>query len=87
MSSSNKSPTGDRSRTSRSATTLPASTTGLGPNQLDPIENGTRLTIRISDPGGDEWAQIGTEFSASVDDQAGQFEALLAELSGAGMLE
>lgn len=57
------------------------------PHQLDPIENGTRLTMRISDPGGDAWAQIGTEFSASVDDQAGQLEALLAGLSEARMLE
>ena len=55
-------------------------------HQLDPM-NGTRLTMRISDPGGYGWAQIGTGLSASVANQAGQLEAPLAGLSEARMLE
>ena len=48
-------------------------------HQLDRIENGTRLTMRISDPGSDAWARFGSDFSASLDDQASQLQALLAE--------
>ncbi len=52
--------------------------------QLDRIESGTRLTMRLSDPGGDAWAQFGSEFSTSVDDQASQLTALLAALQPSG---
>ena len=45
--------------------------------QLDPLDEGTRLTMRLSDPGGDAWAEIGPDMSASVTDQAGKLEALL----------
>jgi uncharacterized protein YndB with AHSA1/START domain len=52
--------------------------------QLDRIESGTCLTMRLSDPGGDAWTQFGSEFSASVDDQANQLAALLAALQPSG---
>ena len=45
--------------------------------QLDELEEGTRLTMRLSDPGADAWAEIGPEMSARVDDQAKQLAALL----------
>lgn len=46
--------------------------------QLDSIEGGTRLTMRLSDPGGAAWTRFGPDFSASVDDQSLQLEALLS---------
>ncbi len=52
--------------------------------QLDSIESGTRLTVRLSDPGSDAWAQFGSEFSTSVDDQANELSALLAGLQPTG---
>jgi uncharacterized protein YndB with AHSA1/START domain len=52
--------------------------------QLDQIESGTCLTMRLSDPGGDAWTHFGSEFSASVDDQANQLAALLAALQPSG---
>lgn len=45
--------------------------------QLDQLEDGTRLTMRLSDPGADAWSEVGPDFSAIVDDQATQLEALL----------
>ncbi len=45
--------------------------------ELDRLENGTRLTMRLSDPGGDAWTRFGSDFSSSVDDQATQLAALL----------
>ncbi len=45
--------------------------------QLDKIESGTRLTVRLSDPGAGMWDEIGTDFMASVDDQAHHLEAML----------
>jgi uncharacterized protein YndB with AHSA1/START domain len=47
--------------------------------QLDATDVGTRLTKRLSDPGGGAWAEVGEPFSASVDDQATHLEAMLAE--------
>lgn len=52
-------------------------------HQLDPVGGGTRLTMRLSDPGAETWAQIGPEFSASVDDQAAALEQLLTRLPAA----
>ena len=45
--------------------------------QLDELEEGTRLTMRLSDPGADVWTEIGPEMSQRVDDQASQLAALL----------
>lgn len=50
--------------------------------QLDHLERGTRLTMRVSDPGGDAWTTIGPTFIASVGDQARQLEAVLAAAVG-----
>lgn len=47
--------------------------------QLDPLDTGTRLTMRLSDPGGGAWDQIGPAMSASVTDQAATLETLLEE--------
>ncbi len=47
--------------------------------QLEALESGTRLTMRLSNPGDDEWNQIGPDIAASVDDQAMHLEALLLE--------
>ena len=48
--------------------------------QLDPVEGGTRLTMRLSDPGREVWDDVGPDFSASVDDQAAQLSAILTRL-------
>jgi hypothetical protein len=49
--------------------------------QLDKIDNGTRLTVRLSDPGDDIWSQIGPDMTASVADQAANLEAMLVKAS------
>ena len=49
--------------------------------QLDPLEEGTLLTTRLSDPGRDAWNRLGPEMSASVDDQAAKLSALLKDSS------
>ena len=46
--------------------------------QLDQLDRGTRLTMRLSDPGGGAWSEVGDTFTASVTDQAVQLEVLLA---------
>jgi hypothetical protein len=48
--------------------------------QLDPLEVGTRLTMRLSDPGGDAWSEIGDEMSARVAEQSRQLENLLQDV-------
>lgn len=45
--------------------------------QLDELEPGTRLTMRLADPGGDAWAEVGSAFVGTVDDQATHLAALL----------
>ena len=55
--------------------------------QLDHLEDGTRLTMRLSDPGSDAWARFGADFSASVDDQATQLAAVLDESLPTGTLD
>ena len=52
-------------------------------HQLDPVGGGTHLTMRLSDPGAETWAQIGPESSASVDDQTAALEQMLTRLSAA----
>lgn len=47
--------------------------------QLDKLDDGTRLTMRLSDPGEGIWSQIGPDMSASVTDQAASLERVLAE--------
>jgi hypothetical protein len=47
--------------------------------QFDRLDEGTRLMMRMSDPGGDGvWATAGPDLVASVDDEAEQLEAVLA---------
>jgi uncharacterized protein YndB with AHSA1/START domain len=55
--------------------------------QLDALDEGTRLTMRLSDPGDEAWSQIGPDMSASVADQAEQREALLKESSAGVPIE
>ena len=45
---------------------------------LEPDDDGTTVTMRVSDPGGGAWEVVGPDFSASVDDQAADLKALLA---------
>jgi len=47
--------------------------------QLDQLEDGTRLTMRLADPGEEAWRAVGPGFSATVEDQATHLEALLFE--------
>lgn len=49
--------------------------------QLDKLDDGTRLTMRMSDPGDGIWEEIRSEFTSSVDDQAVNLEALLQEVA------
>ncbi len=44
--------------------------------QLDELDDGTRLTMRPSDPGNDAWSDVGEAFTANVADQSAQLEAL-----------
>lgn len=48
--------------------------------QLDKLENGTRLTVRLSDPGGGSWDAIGEGFATNVNAQAGHLEELLTSV-------
>lgn len=45
--------------------------------QLDQLEPGTRLTMRLADPGGGVWAEVGSGFADTVDNQATHLAALL----------
>lgn len=45
--------------------------------QLDKVENGTRLSVRISDPGDGRWDEMGPVFIPSVADQMANLEELL----------
>ena len=45
--------------------------------ELEQMDEGTRLTVRLSNPGEDVWADIKRNFVDSVDDQAKQLEMLL----------
>ena len=47
--------------------------------QVEAHNGGTKMTVRLSDPGGDAWAEIGPSFSSVVDEQATNLEALLAD--------
>ena len=47
--------------------------------QLDPVETGTRLSVRLSDPGSGIWDQIGGAMSATVAGAAATLEALLKD--------
>ncbi len=47
--------------------------------QLDPVERGTRLSVRVSDPGTGIWDQIGAAMSATVAGAAATLEALLKD--------
>jgi hypothetical protein len=49
--------------------------------QLDPIEGGTRVAVRTSDPGHEMWSQIGSEVSQVIDESVVKLESLLAELT------
>jgi hypothetical protein len=49
--------------------------------QLDSIDGGTRVSVRISDPGGGMWSQIGVEVSQVIDESVAKLESLLAELT------
>lgn len=49
--------------------------------QLDPVDGGTRLTLRLSDPGGDLWSLMSADISASVEEQLGELETLLPEVA------
>ncbi|MGI9641479.1 MAG: DUF2652 domain-containing protein [Acidimicrobiia bacterium] len=49
---------------------------------LEPDDGTTKVTMRISDPGGGAWEMIGPDFSASIDDQAGDLKALLLTATG-----
>ncbi|MGI9585353.1 MAG: DUF2652 domain-containing protein, partial [Acidimicrobiia bacterium] len=51
--------------------------------QIDTLESGSRLTMRLSDPGDGMWAEIGPEFTTSVDDQARHLKALLDDFETA----
>ncbi|HLF41967.1 MAG TPA: DUF2652 domain-containing protein [Acidimicrobiia bacterium] len=48
--------------------------------QLDSLAAGTRLSVRVSDPGGEMWSQIGDDVSHTIDEAAAKLEALLGEL-------
>jgi len=54
--------------------------------QIDALEEGARLTMRLSDPGDGMWAEVGPDFSASVDDQTKHLQALLGEFQTASTL-
>lgn len=45
--------------------------------QLDEVDQGTKLTVRLSNPGQEIWDEIGSDFISSVDDQAAHLEAML----------
>lgn len=47
--------------------------------QLDKHEDGTRLTVRLSDPGRDVWDEIGSAYTAALADQGAVLESLLLE--------
>jgi hypothetical protein len=49
--------------------------------QLDQLEDGTEVTVRLSDPGGGMWEVIGEGMTESVNDQVEHLSALLAEAS------
>lgn len=51
--------------------------------QLDQVEGGTRLTMRLSDPGDGRWEEIGPVFVDSVTDQAKHLEELLHSVATA----
>ena len=52
--------------------------------QLDPLEEGTRLTMRLSDPGNGAWDEMGPGMISRVDDQAPTLEGLLEKVSSSG---
>lgn len=52
--------------------------------QLDQLDGGTRLTMRLSDPGNGAWDEIGEGMTSSVDDQATHLEELLKAVSVSG---
>ena len=49
---------------------------------IEPGDDTTKVTMRLSDPGAGAWDVVGGDFSASVDDQATHLEALLATAAG-----
>jgi uncharacterized protein YndB with AHSA1/START domain len=53
--------------------------------QLDDLGPGTRLTLRLSDPGADAWSQVGPDLTATIDAQANQLETLLTDNSRASI--
>lgn len=53
--------------------------------QLDKLDDGTRLTMRLSDPGDGIWDQISAEMTASVADQAANLEAILQDVAAASV--
>lgn len=52
--------------------------------QLERIDTGTQLTLRMSDPGDDIWSQIGADMTASVTDQAANLRTLLQTKASTG---
>ena len=48
--------------------------------ELEQLEQGTRLTVRLADPGGDNWPEIEQEIIDRVNDQAKQLEMLLNDV-------
>jgi hypothetical protein len=45
--------------------------------RLERIDGGTRLTVLVSDPGSETWAQVGPTFTAGIAEQAGHLRELL----------
>jgi hypothetical protein len=49
--------------------------------QLDSIDTATRVSVRISDPGGGMWSEISVEVSQVIDESVAKLVSLLAELT------
>lgn len=47
--------------------------------QVEAVDAGTRLTVRLSNPGDAAWSELGQPFTESVDGQLEALEALLAD--------
>ena len=50
--------------------------------QLEPVDDATHVTMRLSNPGDEAWAVVREPFTTSVDDQVHHLEALLATATG-----
>jgi hypothetical protein len=49
--------------------------------QLDPAEEGTMITMRLTNPGDEVWAAIGEAFIESVNDQATTLASIVSSVS------